>query len=59
MNNPTIVLLVILVLWSLAGVIWFQKRHSQESAGTQAAGWVLLKAGPVVWGFMLLNKLRR
>ena len=58
-NSTTVVLLVILVLWSLAGVVWFQKRRPHFQASAPAAGWAIAKAGPIVWVFFLVNKLRR
>jgi len=60
MNNSTIaVLLVILVLWSLAGAVWFQKRRPHFEASAPAAGWAIAKAGPIVWVYFLFTKLRR
>ena len=60
MNQSTIItLLVILTLWSVAGAVWFQMRHPHFQAGAAAAGWTVAKAGPVVWVFFLVNKLRR
>lgn len=60
MNHPTLVaLLAILVLWSLIGVIWYQKRRPQFDAAMPSAGWAIAKAGPIVWVFLLVDKLRR
>lgn len=60
MNTSTIIiLLVILVLWSLIGVVWFQKRRPDFETVTPAAGWAMAKAGPIVWVFLLVDKLRR
>jgi hypothetical protein len=59
MNQSTITtLLVILALWSVAGAVWFQMRRPHFQAEAVAAGWTIAKAGPVVWVFYLVNKLR-
>ena len=59
MNTSTIVtLLVILVLWSLAGIVWFQKRRPHFEASEGVRSLAVLKAGPIVWVFFLVNKLR-
>lgn len=60
MDHSTIViLLVVLVLWSLAGAVWFQMRRPHFEAEDGAARWTVAKAGPIVWLLFLFSKLRR
>lgn len=60
MDQSTIVtLLAALLLWSLAGAVWFQKRRPHFEAEPGAARWTVAKAGPIVWLMFLFNKLRR
>jgi len=60
MNQSTIItLLVALLLWSLAGAVWFQKRRPHFEAEPGAARWMIAKSGPIVWLMFLVNKLRR
>jgi len=60
MDQSTIItLLAALLLWSLAGAVWFQMRRPQFAAEPGAARWTISKAGPIVWVYFLFIKLRR